>query len=202
MTECPVVFKMNGHYQQDINTKSTRIKACHVIRDPRDIIVSGFFSHKWSHPIASEADQAYRNWLNSVSDEEGLLFEVTHGGYRPAQGLLGRSVMQDLDEWNYHDDRVVELQMENLVNNPFRLFKNILQHLEIEIDEQRLNEAIEMNSFENLSGGRKRGIENNKEHYRKGISGSWRDHFTDQHESVFEEKWGTLLDKLGYRERA
>lgn len=76
--------KCASHYQKDIDARSRRIKASHVTRDPRDIIVFGFFSHKWSHPIENEAHEEYRKWLNSVSDEEGLLFEVAHGGFQPS----------------------------------------------------------------------------------------------------------------------
>ena len=50
------------------------LKGVHVIRDPRDIIVSGYFSHKHSHPVGHLPHMAAdRQQLQEVSKDEGLL---------------------------------------------------------------------------------------------------------------------------------
>ena len=53
-------------------------------------------------------------------------------------------------------------------------------------------------SFKKLSGGRKTGEENTNSHYRNGKRGDWKNHFTEKHKTVFKEKYGDLLIKLGY----
>jgi len=54
-------------------------RGVHVIRDPRDIIVSGYFSHKNSHPVDHLPHMAaHRERLRSVSKDEGLLLEMEY----------------------------------------------------------------------------------------------------------------------------
>lgn len=192
------VFKGNGVYQKDIKPLKRRYKGIHVIRDPRDILVSGYFSHKYSHPILSDEDRKYRDWLNSVSKEEGLMFEITHGGYRPAECVNGRSVMQDLSEWDYGNPDILELKMEDFVKDAHDILSRVARHFEIEVDRDAINRYIEANSFKKLSGGRDPGAEDNKSHYRKGKSGDWKEHFSPEHLKAFETKWGYLLPLLGY----
>lgn len=57
-------------------------RGVHVIRDPRDIVVSGYFSHLYSHP----ADDKHTPWLwehrqrlRSLSNlEDGLMAEIKY----------------------------------------------------------------------------------------------------------------------------
>ncbi|MDH3267127.1 MAG: hypothetical protein OEM25_09190, partial [Gammaproteobacteria bacterium] len=52
-------------------------RAFHVIRDPRDIVVSAYFSHMRSHSTEEWPELVqYRNKLNSVSKDEGLALEI------------------------------------------------------------------------------------------------------------------------------
>lgn len=61
-----------------------------------------------------------------------------------------------------------------------------------------LQNILERKSFKNLSGGRRRGQENAKSHYRKGVPGDWTNHLNDEHVRVFRQHYGDLLMKLGY----
>jgi hypothetical protein len=77
-------------------------------------------------------------------------------------------------------------------------FKNIFRHCGISLKETYLSKLLEKHHFFKLSGGRKRGKENPKSHYRKGIAGDWRNHFTGDHKALFKHITGDLLIKLGY----
>ena len=57
---------------------------------------------------------------------------------------------------------------------------------------------IELKSFKRMSGGRKKGQENVKNHFRKGVPGDWRNHLTQAQIEVFKEKYNPVLLKLGY----
>jgi hypothetical protein len=54
--------------------------------------------------------------------------------------------------------------------------------------------------FDARSGGRRAGQEDTASHYRKGVAGDWVDHFTPVHVEAFQERFGGLLDRLGYAE--
>jgi hypothetical protein len=70
----------------------------HVIRDPRDIIVSGYFSHLASHPVDPDQNpwlMVHRELLNRCGKEEGLLAELDYSSTHPANAL-GRISVADI----------------------------------------------------------------------------------------------------------
>jgi hypothetical protein len=56
--------------------------------------------------------------------------------------------------------------------------------------------------FSKLAGGRSLGQEDVKSHYRKGVSGDWKNHLKEEHIKLFKEKYNELLIKLGYESNA
>jgi hypothetical protein len=101
----------------------------HVIRDPRDIIVSGYFSHRNSRPADHPEPQAWalphiaehRERLRAVPKEEGLLLEMD----------FARATLLDLAQWDYDRPEILELRMEELAARPYEGFVRIFQHLEL-----------------------------------------------------------------------
>ena len=91
-------------------------RAFHVIRDPRDVIVSGYFSHRNSHPTDNWPELAkHRERLLSVSKDEGLLLEMAFSKERLLQ--MGR--------WVYARSDVLEYKMETVIANPVAAFCDI-----------------------------------------------------------------------------
>jgi hypothetical protein len=208
----------------------------HVVRDPRDVLVSGYFSHKHSHPTAGWPElEAHREALQSLSPTEGLLLEMEFS--RPFLGLMER--------WDYGHSEVLEIRFEELTRRPFETFARIYGHLSMlreeepgrtsrsfrslvmsmnrlnargrglppfhlplcpiryrleDISADSLRAILERRRFEKMSGGRTRGKESVRSHYRKGVSGDWRNHFETVHIRRFKEEYGDLLIQLGYEE--
>ncbi len=80
----------------------------HVIQDPRDVVMSGYFSHLYSHPTRGWPKLAkYRDILRSVNKDEGLILEMDFLGW----------VFRSMDEWNYEDSRILERRMEDIIRN-------------------------------------------------------------------------------------
>lgn len=176
-------------------------KGFHVIRDPRDIAVSSYFSHLYSHPTHIwEALIAHREKLQASTKTDGLFLDME---------FIHQDVFERIRNWNYSLPDVLEIKMEDLIYNPFKIFVEILDHLGIvtkehkrstptKISLKKLNRIIDKNRFSVLSKGRKPGEENLKSHFRKGISGDWVNHFTEDHKNYFKEKYNDLLVQLGY----
>ena len=191
-TENSFLFFYNGLYQNHIIQPALKnYRGFHIIRDPRDIIVSGYFSHKNSHSTnniwGEEYLIAHRKWLNDVSKDEGLMEEIKIG-----------YALNKISNWNFHDPNIFEIQFESLVTNPFQVLSQVFNFIQIEIGQGELENIIKKYSFENMTRGRKPGEEDQMHHFRKGTSGDWKNYFTKDHVELFKEKWGNLLIKLGY----
>jgi hypothetical protein len=168
------------------------VKGFHVVRDPRDIVVSGYFSHYYSHPDEGWPRLTYfRRYLRTLSKDEGLLREME---------FLSRS-LYDMISWDYDTPAILQLRFEDLINDPVFHFTGIFRYLGIvpqKTSEEELTGIIDKYSFEKLSGGRRPGLEDQAHHYRKGTPGDWQNHFNERHKDYFKKLYNPLLLKLGY----
>jgi hypothetical protein len=186
----------------DLVRRLKTLKGFHVIRDPRDIVVSSYFSHLYSHPVDDWAALSrHRERLQTATKEDGLLLDI-----RFMEDELDR-----LDRWDSTLPGVMELKMEELISDPRMKFMEIFRHLDMldegspapgletgKISWPALDEILKQKSFTSLSEGRKPGEENVRSHFRKGIAGDWVNHFSGDHKKYFKEKYNHLLVKLGY----
>lgn len=180
----------------------------HVIRDPRDIIVSAYFSHMNSHPTTNWPELvAHREILKRVPKEEGLELEMEFCKSLWTDGIE-LDVFGSMRRWDYSMENVKELKFEELVQRPADLYWQIFDFLGLAArtnteTQQRLtrtdiDEIIEKNSFTRHSGGRERGTENTMNHYRKGVPGDWKNHFSQTNTASFKAMFGDLLIDLAY----
>jgi hypothetical protein len=68
------------------------------------------------------------------------------------------------------------------------------------IPQETLRAVIREKSFENMSGGREKGEENVRSHYRKGVPGDWVNHFTPEVKRAFKDRFNEVLLETGYEE--
>jgi hypothetical protein len=169
----------------------------HVVRDPRDVIVSGYFSHLKSHPDhAWPRLRSYRPYLQTLTKEAGLMREIEFSGIYMHQMLV----------WDYGaKPSILEYRFEEMIAAPKQHFRRIFEHCGFmtgPLDAATLDAIVDKHSFANLSGGRAPGQEDAGSHYRRGIPGDWRNHFTDEHIAYFKSLYNPLLLKLGYEQTA
>jgi len=208
-------------------TKKEPIRGIHVIRDPRDIIVSGYFSHRNSHPVDGLPHlAAHRESLRSVSKEEGLFLEID----------FSAQLLHDIGTWAYDQEWVLELKMEDLTARPYEGFLEIFEFLglmswngayrmrektayfvrtalnrlsrrhplldvlrrPVQVTGDMLLGQVYDHRFEKKANGRKVGEADASSHYRKGIPGDWVNHFRPAHTEYFIELFGDLLTITGY----
>lgn len=201
----------------------------HVIRDPRDIVVSSYFSHLLSHPTEVWKElTAHREHLKKLSQEEGIRYEIE---------VCRKEQFIDLQTWDYNQDNVLELKFEDFIVDLEMNWSKILDFLGIEFSNGdskiksesiavfnrlfgRLDHHMPNFSFDNFlikqrlhpstfkeilverdfvsRAGRGQGTEDINHHYRKGVSGDWKNYFTEPLKDSFKKNWGDLLIQLNY----
>jgi hypothetical protein len=103
----------------------------HVVRDPRDVLVSAYFSHRYSHPAGQwPALQAHREKLKSLSKKEGLFREME----------FSRGVFEQMQRWDYEQEHVLEVKLEELSAHPRERFMEIARFLGL-LDEKEVSKA-------------------------------------------------------------
>jgi hypothetical protein len=102
-------------------------KGFHVIRDPRDIIVSAYFSHLHSHTVEGWPELVvHREKLQKMDRDDGLILEMEF--IKPFLDLM--------DRWDYENENILEIKMEELTTEPEKVFLNIFQFLGILSEEK------------------------------------------------------------------
>jgi hypothetical protein len=205
---------------QHVSGVQLPFKGFHIIRDPRDIIVSSYFSSLNSHPT--------NQWPELITHREKIKTHPLDAGLLLEMDFI-HDVMEHLTAWNYNQPNVLELRFEEVTRDPYQSFLSIFEFLGCldnsvfshknritytlaalarrafkflpsgsKVPADVLLGRVYQNRFSKKSAGRAQGSENTKSHYRKGISGDWANYFTREHRAAFKQKYGNLVVRLGY----
>lgn len=182
----PAMYLPKDHF--DTVEGSEHCRRFVVIRDLRDTLVSGYFSIRYSHPTDMAHVAEMRSQLESRSLEEGLIY--LFDGFAD----LGAAVQ---GTWMGSGDPI--LRYEDLLANDVELLEEVLLgHCRLRVSRKDLRRNVEGSRFEELSGGRRLGEEDRFSHYRKGVPGDWRNHFTPRVTELFKRRYGDVLIYAGY----
>ncbi|MCA8973807.1 MAG: sulfotransferase domain-containing protein [Planctomycetes bacterium] len=204
----------------------TDVRGVHIVRDPRDVMVSGYFSHLKTHVTGDWPELLpHREQLQRVPKDEGLFLEFEFSGFQ----------VDRMARWNYRQPHVLELRLEDMIGNEQQSFVEVARFLGLlddrdgatarrliartteflnrvhartngwsllrrrgPIASQRLTQIVHAHRFAAKTAGREPGQEDTGSHYRKGTPGDWRNHFGPAHVAHFKARWGRLLIDLGY----
>ena len=110
------------------------LRGFHVFRDPRDLLVSAYFSHRNSHPLATWPGlDEHRRRLQGMSAAEGLLLEMD----------FSRRVLEEVGSWPSGRPDVLEVRMEDLVGSPYESVARIMASLGLVRPERSRTDAVE-----------------------------------------------------------
>lgn len=186
-----VVVHMNS--EVDLATLPP-LRGSHMIRDPRDVVVSAYFFHLWSdepwlhQPRADLGGSTYQAHLRSLSRDEGLMAEMRETA----------PTVRKMLAWNYDDARFLELRYEDAIVDDAAMFEQLFAHHGFhEAAIERCRRIAARFSFERMTG-RKLGEVREHDHFRSGRPGQWRDVLTDDHVAYFDEITDDGARRLGY----
>jgi hypothetical protein len=91
----------------------------HIIRDPRDILVSSYFSHLNSHPTERWPElAAHKRELGRLDLAEGLLCDMEFCNDLPTRGHKIAPI-HAMAAWDYDHPDIMEIRYEQLILNPY-----------------------------------------------------------------------------------
>ncbi len=141
--------KLNNH--QFTDNKNT-LGAIHVVRDPRNIITS--LKNHLSFPTYNEAKEFMFNekQILSLSDQEKERYEKYKTKY-PLPQIIGSWKTHYLS-WKKMNKNYLLVKYENLIENPKLEFTKVAKYIgdliKLKFDDDQINTAIKLSSFEKL----------------------------------------------------
>ena len=172
------------------------------IRDPRDLVVSGYFYHRrgaeaWTtieSPTPADwyfangvipeglqaAGKSFAQYLQSLPEEEGLIAELEFRALH----------FESMACWPTDHADIVTYRYEDILGHEREVFQELFEFYQLSPIERRLG-----GWFANrYSIGRRR----TDPHIRNPASGQWRKHFTPRVRQAFDSRYAALVRQLGY----
>lgn len=184
-----------GNYQDFEKTfgkqESQIIPCVLAVRDPRDALVSQYYSWKFTHKNNSPRILAAREELLKLDERSGLKFLIEEKFF---------SFGNNISKWK---DSLGELQKihilryEEVLDDFSKSVGGALTHLGIDYTDELLIRVEQATSFK-AKTSRKPGEEDQTSHYRKGVAGDHLRLFDDEITSLFNREYGSSLTALGY----
>jgi len=160
-----------------------------MIRDPRDILVSSYYSTAYSHPLPSKrsdkADDFYEKRANTqqISVDEYVLKEseiVLEVYERYIKLLIGKHPTCYITKY------------EDMVDNHEKWLTDLLRYCQLEIDAKLKSKLLSQNKR------LKPKAENINDHMRKGIAGDFLEKLQPETISILNDKFASVLEQFEY----
>lgn len=167
-------------------------RGSHMIRDPRDLVVSAYFYHKWTHetwanlPLAEYKGMTYKRYLNSISKKDGLSLEIRRSEFW----------IRHMADWDFTNPRTLEIRYEDIMSDEESIFRRLFAHYTF--SPHAVDRSCAIARRYGFKALRARGGSGEKSHLRSGRAGEWREHFEDDHVALFKRMYPGVLVRLGY----
>lgn len=180
---------------------SHRLNDCfYVVRDGRDSIVSAYF--KAIERLKNDTPDVYRNKLLKVFDDD--LDNIAHNlpayiqfRFEEKGQNWGTHVLGWLQKAQRYPKQIVVVKYEDMLSDPEGTFTKVLQEKYGDVDKNLVAVAVQRQQFDRQ---RKRPSDQHRTYMRKGVAGDWRNWFTPECNTLFEQYAGEALKKAGYSE--
>jgi hypothetical protein len=184
----------------------------HMIRDPREVIVSGYFYHKKTHepwciskdfnqegpptgwPVPMFMQHKSKVWAdNYISSLGGLSYREHLNQMSQEDGMtfemknLSSWTIRNMLDWQYDNPSILEIKMEDVRVDYDKAFSRMFDHLEFEPRRKRISmRCARYHDVGRMSPSQlKRTV-----HVRTKEVATWNDHFSDDHKMLFKELFG------------
>ena len=184
------------------------MRVSHFIRDPRDLMVSGYHYHKWTGEAWCNDESisydhishhhlfkkyiggaelwplgvSYQEFINKVTKKQGLILEL----------IWRKSHFETMQSWDYSSSNVLLLKYEDVIDHEEEFFEILFNHYNF--PKEWLSDFLKIVS----KHSRKNARLSEKSHTRNGSAKQWASEFDDDIQAEFNSFYPTLLNKTGY----
>lgn len=195
------VSSLNNHVL-DLDLLGPNDRVTRFIRDPRDLVVSGYFYHKrgaeaWCTipdpkeenllavngcvPHALKKGESIAECLQRLDIEEGLMAEID----------FRENHFSSMLAWPENDDRIAVYHYEKIFRSEVKVISELADHLELGLIRKWLaGRLAEKYSAKNQSS--------KTAHIRNPETAQWKKYFTPRVEDYLNKMHHNLLKKIGY----
>jgi hypothetical protein len=164
----------------------------HLVRDPRDVAVSGLCHAAWSRTDDTEDARSNRHAV-----ERGQMLDQN----------LGWALERWLDAARAGLDAearlpAVRARYEDLLVDPRPMLRDLLTRVGVDASEGVVAACVDAGRFDALAGGRARGSEDRGSFFRSGTAGDWTRWLSPEQNARVVAQAGSLLDAFGYERDA
>lgn len=187
-SDTDVAFYANAGSFRREQLGGRRFRGSHLVRDPRDLVVSGYEYHlvtkeAWTQrPDPAYGGLSYQAHLHSLNEHDGVMAEI---------GWLAGGTAEAMARWDYDQPEFLELRYEDAFANEQATFEKLFRWYGV--DEEAL--ALALETVDRVSLKRGGALPN---HARSGRPGEWRSRLAPDHIDRFKELTGDLVVRLGY----
>jgi hypothetical protein len=184
----------------------------HFVRDPRDLIVSGYHYHmkckepwvlnkdlEWGHLTS---DPLFEKWIGPKKWAENVSFQEFLQGLNQDQGFILEIIwrggnFRSMEEWDYNNPRILEMKYEDIIDREEEYFDKLFSHYKLP-DEWRSDwlDIVNRRSMKSIKTNTKH--QALKVHARNGGSRQFEREFSADVLDDFNDKYNDLIIKLGY----
>lgn len=156
-----------------------------VLRDPRDIAISWYYSAKESHSSTKRIEHV-RSELHKLNLEDGLKYSIDQLSKFGLFDCIGEWLNVPLST----NERIY--LYEDLVLNYQSFATDLFHFLDVSIPERDREALLMRHGFENYSNGRRPGEVDVRSHYRKASVMEWEDVFSNSVSEYFSTRTNHL----------
>lgn len=169
-------------FLNSMHTIFPEAKFINIVRHPYDVAVSKLFhASRVGRTEALDPNSGARTTMIEKAGEDWAIAQQRVQEFnKKTPGLL------------------IEVKYEELIDHPVREASRLFQHIGVDYSPEVAEAAIEMSSFEKLSGGRSQGTEDTSSFFRKGVAGDWKTHLEPKMAQLVNKHCKPLMRHYGY----